>query len=602
MPTTSGPVKVAAAVPALTLVLMTSAVWVLRGYVWPSLSNTEVDALHAMLDPSLFRRDFSVQEWLHFTPRYYYNALILVPARAGLPLEWAFALWHLVAIATLLSGVRRLARTLGLGEVATAILIIWLVVVSVGTLGGVYFYTHAPTPAVWASALVAWGAAWAWGGHWRNAYGCFGGAVLLQFLVGFYAGVLALPALLWTRRRSSLPALIPWLLGLALVYGPMRLGGGTGAGVFDDAGFVTIYAQLRHPHHLVPSTWGWPAWVQAGTFYVGAWWLLRRSAAGRPAMEQTLLHVTLALMTGALALNYLLVEIHPLALVAKLQPGRITPLVQSLVLVLLATRVQAQVARRDWLGVLVLGLIPFSAVPGFLLLLAAVLLPAAGGKDQPVWPKLLLALAVLLAFQPLDPSLPTRGLRYGLWAALFGLQLMPGRLVHRPWLLASLAACAVVGASICAIRSQRSDWPAFLTVRFAVNARPVDPPGILGQRFGANSAKDALVLVPPTSEPSAFSFKLHARRAVVVDDKNAPFTELGLREWRDRMEAVLGVAPVPGLDSVAAWQGRSPESLRALAERYDARYVLTRDAWHATLPGRKIDHESDWSLWELPGK
>ena len=172
--------------------------------------------------------------------------------------------------------------------------------------------------------------------------------------------------------------------------------------------------------------------------------------------------------------------------------------------------------------------------------------------------------------------------------------------MHRPWFLAGLAALAVTGAAVCAVGSQRPDWPAFLTARFAINARPVDPPGILGRRFGEHSSRDAIVLVPPTDEP--WGFKLHARRAVVVDNKSSPFTERGLREWRDRMAQVLGATPTPELDPVAAWRSRSPEAVRALAAHYGARYVLTHDAWHSALPGRKIDQESGWSLWELPGK
>lgn len=600
MPTTSGPVKVASAAPALALVFITAAAWVLRGYVWPTLSNVEVDVLRALLDPSLFLRDFSVQASLGFTPRYYYNALILAPARVGVPLEWVFALWHLVALATLLSGGRALGRAVGLGEGATALLIVWLLTVGVGTVGAVYFYTHAPVPAVWAGALVAWGAAWAWRGRWVAAYAFFGAAALLQFLVGLYAGVLALPALLIAHRWRSWRALVPWGLGLALVYVPMHLAGGTGTSVMDDTGFVALYAHLRHPHHLVPSTWSWAIWVQAIAFYAGAWWLLRRTSAGRPVAERAFLVVTLALMAGAIGLNYLFVEVHPLAFIAKLQPARITPLGQAVVLVLLATRVQALVTRRDWLGAVLLGLIPFCAVPGFLLLLAAVLLPVADGKSQTRWPRLVLALAVALAFQPFDASIAARGLRYGLWVALFGVQLLPARLTQRPWLLAGLAALAVTGAAACAIGSQRQDWPAFLTARFAVNARPTDAPGILGQRFGARSPKDALVLAPPTDQP--WTFKLYSRRALVADNKSSPFTERGLLEWRDRMEQVMGTTFAPGADPAAAWRGRSPEMVRALADHYGARYVLTRDDWHAALPGRKIDHEAGWSLWELPGK
>jgi len=577
--------------------MFTSVVWVLRGYIWPTMSNVEVDALRAMLDPTLFRRDFAVQESMHFTPRYYYNALILLPARAGLPLEWAFALWHLLALGTLISGVRALARTIGLGEVSAAILILWLLNIGIGTLGDTYFYIHAPVPGVWAVAGVAWGAAWAWRGRWLAAFACFGAAAMLQFLVGFYAGVLALPALLWTRRMQGLPLLTPWLLGLALVYLPMALAGSTGTNMLDHEKFVYIYAQLRIPHHLVPSTWGWPYWVQAIAFYVGAGWFIHRTRSGRPPAENMILLVTVGLAVVALALNYLFVEVYPLALVAKLQPARITPLTQGVVLLLLATRVHTRFAQRDWLGCIVLCLIPFSAFPGVLLVLAAVLLPADGAKNPPAWPKYILALAVLLAFQPFGLSIVARSSRYALWAAIPATQLLAFGLARRPRLLASLTVLASAGAASCAYVSQTAAWPSSLAGRFSINAPPTDPPGILGLRFGKYAAKDALVLVPPTNE--VWTFKLYASRAVVVDDKSTPFTDRGLREWRDRMEQALGTALIPGTDAAAAWRSRSTDSLVGTAQRYGARYILTRDDWHQNFPGRAIDHESGWSLWEI---
>ena len=77
---------------AAGLACLTAAAWLLRGYIWPTLSNVEVGPLQAMLDPTLFRNDFVVQEALRFSPRFYYNELICLPAKAGLPLAGSFAL------------------------------------------------------------------------------------------------------------------------------------------------------------------------------------------------------------------------------------------------------------------------------------------------------------------------------------------------------------------------------------------------------------------------------------------------------------------------------------------------------------------------------
>lgn len=589
------PVKIATS--TLEVIFLTAVVWVLRGYVWPTLSSVEVAVLQARLDPSLFNGDFVVQESMRFTPRFYYNELILLFCRAGLPLAWSFVAWHLVALATLIAGLRSLGHSLGLGNVASAALVVWLLTVGVGAVGGSYFYTHAPVPGVWAAALVVVGAAYAARGRGVSAFAFFGAAALLQFLVGFYAGVLALPILWRITWRQRCAALAVWLLGLGLVYGPMSAGGATDSGALGPAEFVEIYAHIRHPHHLVASTWGWPVWVQAGMFYLGAWWLLKNKAApARPKSDRVLLHSTLALAAAALLLGCLFVEIWPSAMVAKLQPARITPLAQAILLGLLALRLHERIAQKDFLGGTLLALIPFSPLPGFLLVVYAILLPTA--QPKPSWQHLTIALAVLFAFQPLDPSFAARAVRYGLWAGIFGLQLLVAKLTLRPALLATAALSAMVGAGCCARASLDPRWPPFLAMRFSVDARPLDAPGILGQRFRRQAANDAVVLIPPGGD--TWSFRLHSGRAAVVVEKDFPFTDRGIQEWKRRMEEVLSTPLAPGIDMTAAWRKIPAAKLATIAARFDTRYVLTRDDWHPQLPGRRIDQEQGWSLWELP--
>jgi len=599
MNSASPPVKFAA--PVLELLFVTAAVWVLRGYEWPDLVNNEVSVIQAHMDPRWFQGDFVVQESMRFTPRFYYNALVLGLARTGLPLAWTFVVWHLAALAGLITGLRSLARGLGMGETAAAVWVVWLLTVGVGTVGDVFFFTHAPVPAVWAGAWIAWGAAMAVRRRYLASFAFFGAAALIQFLVGFYAGILGILALgpaTWKQRASALGA---WALGLALVYVPMRLGNTTSTAGLDNAAFVEIYAQLRHPHHLVPSTWGWAAWVQAAAFYLGAWWVMVRArgrGAGREGAgaEAIVFHASLALAAAALAVNYVGVEVHPLALVAKLQPARMTPLVQGIALTLLALRLQAFIERREFLLAGLLAIIPFTALPGLLLVLFAVL--AAGRDSQLRWPRLVLAAAVLMAFQPFDPSLPARAVRYGLWAGLVAAQLVPAWLGRRPKALAASAALAVAVAGSCAYASLQPGWPPFLTVRFAIDARPLDAPGILGRRFAAVAPPGAIVLLPPAGE--TWSFRLQSHRAAVVDDKDFPFTDAGIREWKNRMDAVLGTPLVRGLDLVEAWHRRPPEDVLATARLYGARYILTRDDWHPRLPGRLVDREQGWTLWEEP--
>lgn len=591
MVSSTAPVKGITAV--LTIVFVTFALWVAGGYVWPTLIPVEVGPLQSVLDPSLFRRDFTVQESLHFSPRFYYNELILLPARIGLPLAWSFALWHVVALGALVTAV----HSLRLHAVATAVLLAWLLMVHVGEVGLVFFYTNAPAPGVWAGTIAACGAACAVRGRYPAAFACFGGAALFQFLVGFYAGVLALPLLLHTDWRTGTRAVVAWGAGLALVYVPLAVSQ-HGAFVLANDVFVEIYAQLRHPHHLVPSTWPMIMWQRAGWFYAGSWYFLHRTSAGRPALERTLLVGTLALTAGALLVNYFFIEVWPSAFVAKLQPARITPLAQVVILGLIATRLHLALERRRWLLAAAIAATPFSLFPGYALAVAAIL----GAWDRPTagvtWRDLVLLATVALSFQGLAGSLGYQLHRHGVWIVPIAIQLIPFWLRPYRLALAAATAAALGVAASAALASTSTEWIGPLKPRVMIDAAPTDAPAVLGRRFRDHSEKDALVLAPPTSEP--WIFKLYAQRALVVDDRDIAFTDAGLREWHRRMTCILGRPFVRGIDAAAAWRAQSPETLRTLAAQFGAGYVLTREEWHANLPGHMVDHEQGWTLWKLP--
>jgi hypothetical protein len=101
-----------------------------------------------------------------------------------------------------------------------------------------------------------------------------------------------------------------------------------------------------------------------------------------------------------------------------------------------------------------------------------------------------------------------------------------------------------------------------------------------------NTPAGATFLVPPDEE----SFRVHARRAIVVNFKGVPQLSAELPEWRDRLRAVLDL-DTPGLLALPRPLGRTLRAMRAqydalppahhaaVAARYDARYVLmTRPA------------------------
>lgn len=96
-----------------------------------------------------------------------------------------------------------------------------------------------------------------------------------------------------------------------------------------------------------------------------------------------------------------------------------------------------------------------------------------------------------------------------------------------------------------------------------------------------NTPKDAVFLVPPDEE----SFRVHAQRAIVVNFKGVPQLSAELPEWRDRLQAVLGL-DTPGLLALPKPLGRTLQAIRAryaalpsthhfaIAREYNARFVV----------------------------
>ncbi len=96
-----------------------------------------------------------------------------------------------------------------------------------------------------------------------------------------------------------------------------------------------------------------------------------------------------------------------------------------------------------------------------------------------------------------------------------------------------------------------------------------------------NTPEDALFLVPPEEQ----SFRLHAQRAIIVNFKGVPQLNAELVVWRDRLQDVLD------LDDLTVLQGKNlydtldnisiryrqslPDHLIAVADKYDAEYLLT---------------------------
>ena len=108
-----------------------------------------------------------------------------------------------------------------------------------------------------------------------------------------------------------------------------------------------------------------------------------------------------------------------------------------------------------------------------------------------------------------------------------------------------------------------------------------------------NTPVDAIFLVPPDEE----SFRVHARRAIVVNFKGVPQLGGELPEWRDRLEKVLDLDK-PGLLALPRPMGRT---LRAIRARYaSCRRSITSPSRAATGALRRA-HAPASNRGRMPG-
>jgi hypothetical protein len=129
----------------------------------------------------------------------------------------------------------------------------------------------------------------------------------------------------------------------------------------------------------------------------------------------------------------------------------------------------------------------------------------------------------------------------------------------------------------------------------------------LAEWVRGHTPTDAIFLVPPDEE----SFRIRARRAIVVNFKGVPQLGGELPEWRDRLEAALdldkaGLLALPRpmgrtLRAIRSrYDGLPPEHHFAVARKYGARYVvLTRRADVARARLVSPDSEGPYFLYDL---
>ena len=557
-----------------------------------------IDALRQN-DPALLANDW----WTRSTLQYHviFNRLSAWLMRTG-QIEQAFLGGYLGLAVLMHVAWRRLTLALGGDDGAYLASVILFQLMAAGTGLGMYHFLQDSSflPSNIANVAMLWGVYFWVRGRVSLAGACLGLAGLFHLNhalagIGLWLGLMVLrlaPSPPYSRERglqsevsdfksqihfSHSPAfrgegVVATLLLLALcapAIAPAMKAVLSKTSSLPLSEFVSLYVRLRHPHHYDPSSWPvalWLSFLLPIAVAIPAYRIATREAP--TPQRRRAVHACL-LFAATLALALLFAGVWYVS----------EPLIQ-------------------------MSLYRFSIFPKLLSCVAAAWLIRRNARWR-VGLRVLLAcmLAGLTVTIAADVRFPMflKTNAFPLW--LFALLATAATL--RPRVLGWGKELFGMLAGLCIFISLVLSWD---KLGIAHDGSRSDDAGYLTVCHWARdrTPADAVFLVPPDEQ----SFRLHARRAIVVNFKNVPQLSGELGEWRDRLQNVLAMNDVRALprpfhralDDIRLRYARLTTSqLVTVAQRYGARYVVSVHPLNTTQVGQPVFSTPDaaYFLYDL---
>jgi hypothetical protein len=360
--------------------------------------------------------------------------------------------------------------------------------------------------------------------------------------------------------------------------------------------FIYILAEFRHPHHYLPSSFAYLDYAAAAVFLIVAArafrsWERRQADSGASVAVKWLVGTLL----GLALLGYVLVEIIPLRLAVTAQFFRLLFLVKWAGLIFLA----GEMARaRFWSSVL-----PYAgAMHPFALWLGTWFSGWWSARERAVpafvfYAVIALALGLLivltLSIQNLLPPIVLLAL---LGVVLYLYDFLSERLLRALSIAALLmAGVFFVGGGQVAVFGKTVAQP-----RMGIDIIPELPPAAveLAAFAKAWSPEEAIFLTPP----SWGQFRILAQRAIVVDFKAFPFSDVSMKAWHQRLVDCYGESrgtgfhALPGLE--ANYRSIQDSKLGELRQRYGADFAVLYLETPSQYP--VVFENSDYKMVALP--
>lgn len=582
------------------------------GYKFPIGGNfPELPQIQHLLNPELYKNDYHVQEMVKFNPRYYYYYIIYLLSNLGTGIPLAHFIYQFLAFGSFILACYAIIQIYTNSKLAAAAMTFLCIAAAFTDVGNTLIFSTKSVSSTFAMAFAIWGIYFSLLRKWLTGYFFFGLGCLLQFLVGLLPGLMMLPVLaIECARRRKFKTLILSIVLLAvmasIVYVPMLLAGTTSTQTIDNAEFVFIHAKVRNPHHILPSNWPIGNWFNFICFIIGGLLCIKNTDLLEKE-DKFNFYIIVGTSIFALLLNYLFVDVYPLAFIAKIQLARTVPFAQLIIFIAVSLTIDQLYQQKKIAIALLLLIILTLPFRGIIFLglsvwqtINYVFIKRYTGF---LW-VLTVATLIFSLIYPLTDSWEIIGDRI-ISIPIFFLMLT------WPFILQKTAVSTAIKQTSTHILALATTATLVLGVagilpkpmldifqtRININAIPSDDLSRLALRFSQISSQDALVLIPP----SVTSFQYFSQRAIVVNFKNFPLTEKGIKEWRNRMETVLGVPLNPQM----IWGGndlfsrRRSADLVKVARNYNADYILTRSDWHPNIEGKVAHEEGKWILYKI---
>lgn len=560
----------------------------------------------AIADGSIFRADFSIMEFLQPNAQSVSDLFCAMFLALGMSWQTLSIIGTIVTTAVFSLGIIAISKHF-MGD-KSYLLSGFFMLLCLFSLSGLrigrnqiwalgFYYSQI------AFCMGIWAFYFALKGKWKKAFILVPIATLFHFTVGSYCAAFLLVFLaiecIRAKQYKRLLYAIPWVVVCIAVYMIMVFGGSTSTGQLSNDMFVKIHCYLRHPHHHVPSSWETVEWMNFAAYIAGTFLLLYsvRDRAEHYRQLRNIFTVSLALVAAILAVNYIFIEIIPLAFIAKLQPARCVFIFRLFLAGILAYTVANMWQDRKYgVGALVIlcATIPqviniqsyvYETYSGFFVLaigIVAVAIYLAKKFDitlihhfAPIGFVLIIAAYVIRAENIFYA--------YDIYHRFVAFVLMM-YIIVMPLKTDSKQICKVVKNVIivgCAIGVAFLPWFNIHTKQIAsvdkmINTAVDESVRILAAQYMDATDEDTIFFGDPMDVQTAY-FRLYSERASVVAFKNMPFTDEGMNEWVDRLEEFSTIQMMDDgyyRTNEYEFKNTSPAAKIRYCQKYNATHML----------------------------